>query len=158
MTKIGKSSRQDQWNYINTKHNSEDHGSSSVLANLLKDSNWFTGPAFLTEPEEEEFEQPAMHYLQHPETDVEVCPEVTTYATNVTGELLGSHWFERFFNWKSITCTTARLIQKARAFSKTSDSSQKKDELLQARLIILKSAQHDSFKEEIKNLAKAEEV
>ena len=99
-----------------------------------------------------------MHDLQHPETDVEVRPEFTIYTTTVTGELLGSHQFKRFSNGKSLTRATARLIQKARAFSKTSDSSQKKDELLQARLIILKSAQHDSFKEEIKNLAKAEEV
>lgn len=72
----------------------------------------------------DEFAQSEIFDLLHPETDVEVRPQVSTYATKATGGLLGSHRFGRFSSWKSLTRATARLIEKAIAFSRTSDSNQ----------------------------------
>ncbi|XP_061819391.2 uncharacterized protein [Nerophis lumbriciformis] len=158
VTRIRRSSTPEQWHYINTKLNPADHGSRSVSAALLPDTNWLTGPAFLRNPEVDEVPQPEAFNLLHPETDVEVRPQVSTYATKATSGLPGSQRFERFSSWKSLTRAIAKLVQKARVFWKTSDGIQKKDELSQARLVILKTTQQNVYKEEMKSLAKGEEL
>ncbi|XP_061910680.1 uncharacterized protein LOC133654376 [Entelurus aequoreus] len=158
VTRIRRSSTPEQWHYINTKLNPADHGSRSVSAALLPDTNWLTGPDFLRNPEVDEVPQPEAFNLLHPETDVEVRPQVSTYATKATSGLIGSHRFERFSSWKSLTRAIAKLVQKARVFWKTSDGIQRKDELRQAILVILKTTQQDVYKEEMKSLAKGEEL
>lgn len=158
VTRIRKSSHPNQWHYISTSHNPADHGSRSVPATLLKDTNWFSGPPFLTKPELDESPQPEIFDLLHPESDAEIHPQVSTYATKVTGGGIGSYQFSRFSSWKSLTHATVRLIQRARAYSKNTDHKQRMGELPQAKLIILRSVQQDFFKQEIKSLSKGEEI
>lgn len=145
VTRIRKSSHPNQWHYINTCHNPADHGSKSVPAALLKDTNWFSGPAFLTKPGLDESPQPEVFDFQ-----------VSTCATKATSGGIGSHRFSRFSSWKSLIRATARLIQKARAYSKNTYHRQRMDELPQAKLVILRSVQQVFFKEEIKNISKGD--
>lgn len=38
-----------QWHYVSTKHNPADHATRSVPAALLGTTTWFTGPAFMSQ-------------------------------------------------------------------------------------------------------------
>ncbi|KAK7921993.1 hypothetical protein WMY93_008895 [Mugilogobius chulae] len=47
IARIRKSSHPNQWHFICTEENPADHGTRPVTATALKDTNWFSGPAFL---------------------------------------------------------------------------------------------------------------
>jgi len=53
------------------------------------------GSKVFNRTEKDEFSHPELLDLLHPETDVEVCPQVPTYATRVTSGLLGLYRFRR---------------------------------------------------------------
>ena len=48
VARIRKSTSPEQWHFVSTEHNPADHGTRSVATAVLKDTNWFKGPAFLT--------------------------------------------------------------------------------------------------------------
>ena len=119
---------------------------------MLKDTNWFKGPAFLakdTSPPEE-FE------LIDPEADADVRPQIQAFITKTFEGELGSNRFERFSNWKSLIRAVTKLIHKARSCAKGSISNT--DEKTQAKLIVIRNAQRDTFAEEMKCLSRSEVV
>ena len=90
--RIRKSTHPDQWHHVNTDHNPADHGTRPVPAALLKHTNWFSGPAFLTRPKTEETVQLKAFELVEPDT--EIRPQVGTFTTKATEDQLGSYRFE----------------------------------------------------------------
>ncbi|XP_047670496.1 uncharacterized protein LOC113653107 [Tachysurus fulvidraco] len=78
--RIRQSSNPEQWHYVPTEHNSADCASRSVLASLLTDSMWLTGPDFLYRLLESELILKETFELVNPETDSEVhpSPQVST--------------------------------------------------------------------------------
>lgn len=157
VARIRKSTRSEQWHFINTGQNPADHGTRDIPATLLKETNWFCGPLFLKKKDNAASSQQEVFELVEPDLDADVRPLITTLATNVSKAHLGSHRFERFSSWKQLTLGVARLIQKVRSCIKTLDES-KMDNLSQARTVIIRCVQHEIFKEEIKNLSKGESV
>ena len=50
--RIRRSTHPKQWHFVPTKHNPADLATRAVPANCLKDTTWFTGPAFLYNSEQ----------------------------------------------------------------------------------------------------------
>lgn len=154
VARIRKSRSPEQWHFVSTEHNPADHGTRSVPAVVLKETNWFKGPSFLSRdtcPQPETFE------LIEPDADVDIrAQQVTTFTTKAFEGELSSHRFERFSSWKIINQAMAKLIDKARAHTKNLNS--KTDALTQARLVIIRNAQHDVFAEEMKCLSKGDVI
>lgn len=159
ITWIRKTSHPHQWYYINTEENRADHGTRPVAAAVLKSTNWFSGPSFLSKPQQEHATQTDNFELVHSGVDQEIRPEVTTISTKVTESLLGSHRFERFSTWKSLTRAVSRLIKKVQSVIKTPNSdSSRGDESAQATTIIIKAAQQDVFKKEVQCPSKGDQI
>ncbi|XP_056093862.1 uncharacterized protein LOC130072671 [Rhinichthys klamathensis goyatoka] len=152
VTRIRKSSSPEQWHFVSTEHNPADHGTRSVPAAMLKDTNWFKGPAFLAK----DTSPPEKFELIDPEADADVRSQIQTFITKTVKGELGSNRFERFSSWKSLIRAVTKLIHKARSCAKGSISNT--DEPTQARLIVVRNAQHDTFAEEIKCLSRGEVV
>ncbi|XP_071368507.1 uncharacterized protein [Centroberyx affinis] len=157
VTRIRKSTRPEQWHFINTEHNPADHGTRPVPAALLKDTNWFSGPAILRKHDRNAPSQPESFEIVEPDSDAEVRPLIATFATKASEMSLGSHRFKRFSSWKLLTRGITKLIQKVKSCSGAPEAgTQKADEFMQARTVIIRSVQQEVFKEEIKSLSKGE--
>lgn len=107
---IRKSTSPDQWHFVSTEHNPANHGTRSVPAVVLKETNWFKGPSFLSRdtcPQPETFE------LIEPDADVEIrAQQVTTFTTKALEGELSSHRFEHFSSWKILNRAMVKLIYK----------------------------------------------
>ncbi|XP_074518426.1 uncharacterized protein LOC141784488 [Halichoeres trimaculatus] len=163
VTRIRKSTHPNQWCYVPTGQNPADHATRSIPAAQLQHSNWFTGPAFLYHDKVCETSEPVLFTLVEPDVDEEIRPEVMTLATNVSEPHLGSQHFEQCSSWRTLTRTIGRLIHVASSFKKQSKNAQgkgwksfheplKTTELSQAKVVIIRSIQHQAFKEELTNL------
>jgi len=86
----------EQWCFVTTKHNPADHGTHSVPAAMLKDTNWFKGPAFLAK----DTAQPEEFELIDPEADVDVRPQIQAIITKAFVGELGSNRLECFSSWR----------------------------------------------------------
>lgn len=154
VARIRKSTSPGQWHFVSTEHNPADHGTRSVPASMLKETNWFKGPSFLSRdscPPPETFE------LIEPDTDIDVhTQQVTAFATKSFEGELSSHRFERFSSWKILNRAITKLIHKARAHTKSLNS--KIDAPTQARLVIIRNVQHDVFAEEVKCLSRGDVI
>lgn len=111
--RIRQSTRPEQWHYVHTEENPADHASRSVPASHLPETTWFTGPNFLYktfyEPE------PVKSFnLIKPDMDVEIRPEVRSYATQLKEKGLSSEHFQRFSSFKTLVRAIALLIHIAR--------------------------------------------
>lgn len=99
--------------------------------------------------------------------DAEIRPQITSLATKVTEQMLGSHRFKRFSNWKSLVRAMKMLIHIARSFSKTSHTgkctgwhccnSLHPMDFSQAKTLI-QCVQHVVYKAEFESLAEEKEV
>ncbi|XP_073720576.1 uncharacterized protein [Misgurnus anguillicaudatus] len=159
VARIRKSSEPRQWHFVSTENNPADHGTRHVPASLLSSTNWFTGPDFLRKSDGECPVQPNSFQLVEPATDIEVRPQVSTFATTTVTNSLGSHRFERFSSWKRLTQAIAKLIEKVRSVSKASDSNEPEmDALTQAKLVIVRTVQGETFEKEIKTLNRREDI
>ena len=152
VTRIRKSTSAEQWHFVSTEHNPADHGTRSVPAAMLKDTNWLKGPAFLAK----DTPPPEAFGLIDPEADIDIRPQVQAFIIKAFECQLGSNRFERFSSWKSLSRAVTKLIHKARSYTK--DSVNNKNEITQAKLIIVRNAQHDAFAEEMKCLSRGEVV
>lgn len=156
-----------QWHYVSTKHNPADHATRSVPAALLGTTTWFTGPAFLSQMdqnlslEEREFD------LLGPELDTEVRPLATTVSDDFH---LECQRFERFSSWRSLVRAIAFLIHVAQTY-KSSDDRERAcsswhycakprtvKELLQAEEVVIKSIQREAYQEELTCIAKKDDI
>ena len=154
VARIRKSTSPEQWHFVSTEHNPADHGTRSVPAAVLKDTNWLTGPSFLSR---DTSSQPETFELIHPDADVDIRPQqVTAFTTNASESELGSHRLERFSSWRTLSRAIAKLILKVRSCMKSPNSET--DAQTQAKLVILRNAQHDAFAEEIKCLSRGDVI
>ncbi|XP_076832060.1 uncharacterized protein LOC143477359 [Brachyhypopomus gauderio] len=152
VARIRRSTSPEQWQFVSTEHNPADHGTRSVPAAVLKDTSWLKGPAFLSR---DTYSQPEAFDLIDPDADKDIRPQqVTAFTVKVSEGGLGSHRFERFSSWKTLSRALAKLIHKVRSCLKCLDS--KTDALTQAKLIIIRNAQHDAFAEEFKHVSRGD--
>ena len=153
VNRILKSSRPEQWHHIATESNPADHATRPVSAAALKNTNWFSGPEFLGQPEEEKPSPEAAFTLIEPDVDEEIRPEIAVFSTKAAKVQLGASRFERFSTWRSILRAMGRLIHTARAAAKTSQEHTA-DVLWQTKAVVIRSVQQEAYKEEIRCLEK----
>ncbi|KAI4900718.1 hypothetical protein NFI96_009188 [Prochilodus magdalenae] len=153
VARIRRSTSPEQWHFVSTEHNPADHGTRSVPAAVLKDTNWLKGPAFLYR---DTCSQTETFALIDPDADEDVRPQpVTAFTTNASERELGSHRFERFSSWRTLSRAIAKLIHKVKSSLKSTNS--KTDALTQAKLVIIRNAQH-VFAEECKCLSRGDVI
>ncbi len=125
--------------------------------------HWTCFPTQALEPSQKAQES---FQLVDPAQDVEIRPLVTSLISQTTQRCLYSQRFQRFSTWDSLLRAVALLIHVARSFK--SDSSSVSDkckgwhwcdkphtlEELAARNVIIKSAQEDTYAEELRALEK----
>lgn len=118
--RIRQSTSPDQWNYVPTDQNPADLATRSVVASKLSSTIWFTGPSFLyklPQTQEREFFE-----LVDPETDTEVRPHVTSFATQIDRSLF-SERFHRFSTRESLLKAVSFLIHQVRSYTSSSIST-----------------------------------
>ncbi|XP_055005215.1 uncharacterized protein LOC129407637 [Boleophthalmus pectinirostris] len=160
VAQIRRSTTPDQWHHVATDQNPADHGTRLVLASQLQYTTWLSGPLFL-KVNTEQRDKPESFDLVDPSVDMEIRPQVTTLATNVKENKLGSHRFERFSTWKSLVRGMQALIHMARSFSKvipTDHCDKHSTDLSQAKTVVIKCVQQEIFREEIKRLSEGKEI
>jgi hypothetical protein len=102
-----------QWKYVETTHNPADIATRGKPAKQLVASSWFNGLEFLRN--DHSFSMTNDHELSITSDDPEVCPEVSTYSSEVQRiESLGSERFNRFSRWTTLRRALANLIVKAK--------------------------------------------
>ncbi|KAI4903063.1 hypothetical protein NFI96_009859 [Prochilodus magdalenae] len=152
VARIRRSTSPEQWHFVSTEHNPADHGTRSVPAAVLKDTNWLKGPAFLYKDTSSQTETFA---LIDPDADEDVRSQpVTAFTTNASESVLGSHRFERFSSWRTLSRAIAKLIQVKSSLKSTNS---KTDALTQAKLVIIRNVQH-VFAEECKCLSRGDVI
>lgn len=156
-----------QWKYVPSELNPADHGSRSVTAASLRDTNWLTGPAFLSG------KPPADHQslfdLVDPELDSEIRPQVATLVTEITQPSLGTERFERFSKWTSVLRALAVLIHIAQCFRQTDKDKTcrgwhtcKKaitpENLEKAKKLLIKNMQQERYPSEFSNIQSKSDI
>lgn len=159
VTRIRKSTHPDQWCYVNTNNNPADIATRAVSAERLQYTRWFFGPQFLLQSNAQELTET----FELVEPDAEIRPDISVLATKISAAQLTSHRFERFSSWKVLCKSIARLIHVARSYHGKTDDTHCKgwhnctkscsiSELTQAKNTIIRSVQHETFKEEFECL------
>ena len=165
--RIRRSSQPDQWRYVPTGKNPADHATRSVAAGHLKDTNWLTGPKFLSTPEPSVSEN--NYNLVDPSSDPDIRPTVSALHTSTSSKQLGSQRFAKFSSWKSLKYAIARLVHIARLFNtaqKDTDpckswhhcKSISVEETSQASAVIIRTVQEEVYFQEIKHIQKQEKL
>lgn len=147
-----------QWKYVPTHLNPADIGSRTVTPALLSSTTWLKGPAFLYDVSLQSSESQAAYDLIDPDIDSEVRPQVVTSLTHVTKDVVRPQRFERFSKFTTLLTAMAHLIHVARSFAhSTKDGCQgwhicrpTEEELLRAKVCIIKSIQNECYAEELK--------
>ncbi|XP_040208534.1 uncharacterized protein LOC120940042 [Rana temporaria] len=162
--RIRKVSRPEQWNYVPTGLNPADIATRSVSAVVLTQTNWFSGPKFLSDQSSTNSKEDINFHLVDPDTDPEIRPEVITLSSNICSRRnLEARRFKRFSSWKRLVKTIARLRHIAQTFRKpnqtsschgwhTCKESPNALEYENAELFIIRLVQEEVFAEEIKCL------
>ena len=148
-----------QWRHVRTEQNPADLGTRSVPASHLKNSSWINGPVFLSSGSERYLET-ADYSLVEPDFDSEIQPQISALATSSTDRRLGSRRFERFSTWTSLTRAIANLTHTAHSFCRTQRATNEcagwhrcrkartAGELSQARNVIIRTVQEDTYTDE----------
>ncbi|XP_028996228.1 uncharacterized protein LOC114849211 isoform X1 [Betta splendens] len=156
VTQIRLSTHPNQWHYVPTELNPADQATRFIPADQLQDSNWFSGPAFLYRDNSSESHEVRLFGLIEPDSDKEVCPEVTAMVTVTSEYQLGSQRFKRYSNWNTLLRVIARLIHVVASFrQRRSDQGGWKSffetpsikELTQASVVIVRTVQQEMVKE-----------
>ncbi len=165
--RIRKVSSPTQWHYISTKHNSADHATHSVPADLLSTTTWLTGPAFLLQAKQSSSLEEERFDLIEPDSDTEVCSLVTTLSTD--GSSLRCQRFKRFSSWRSLIRAIASIIHIVQAYKANDHHNtcrswhhcskpRSVEELLQAETAIIKSVQREDYKEELNCIVERNDI
>lgn len=143
-----------------TDENPADHGTRPIPAAYLASSSWLLGLPFLSQLNTGQDDETESFKLIQPDTDKDARPQVTSLATKVTEQSLGSQRFEHFSTWKSLVRGMAGHIHVAKSFFNETKSDECKGwhhcnqphstERSQAKIIIFKAVQEDAYKEELK--------
>lgn len=166
--RIRRSSRPDQWRYVPTHLNPADHATRSVHAGHLKDTNWLSGPEFLSRAEPNTSEN--VYDLVDPGTDPDIRPLVSALSTATSPKQLDTQRFARFSTWKSLTRAVTRLIHIARRFKKPpEDKSACKgwhyckaestvEESSKASAVIIRAVQQEVYGQELECIQRQEKI
>ena len=156
--RIRRSSTPHQWRYVPTSLNPADLATRSVEANNLKDSTWHMGPKFLHNNGLTTTQDGGTAAKPLPQ-DPEVRPNVQVLATQMAvGENLKSDCFSRFSEWPALQGAIAKLITLVQSRSKKQDEASTVDAYEKAKIIIIKSVQHDAFQKEMVCLERSEKL
>lgn len=159
VTRIRKSTQPEQWHFVSTDQNPADCATRPVPASLLGQTNWFSGPLWLKKGDKTTTNQSESFKLIELDTDADVRPLVSTFATKASAAQLGSHRFSRFSSWKLLTHGMTKLIQKCRSCARAPENViRKTEESMQAKNVIVKTVQQEIFHKEIQSLSKGEIV
>lgn len=153
--RIRKSSSPEQWNYVQTDLNPADVASRSIPANTLMSSMWLKGPDFLLRVHAKETK--CCFELLSPDSDPEIRPTVTAFATRLTDSFLDPIRFESFSTWTSLLRAIARLVHITRCYKGNAYGSKCQgwhicksitpEEYGKAKSVILSCLQHKSYPE-----------
>lgn len=159
--RIRRSTQPQQWRYVSTQHNPADHATRSVPAAHLKNTTWFSGPAFISQPKQTPLKADVFE-LVDPEEDKEIRPQVTVLASVAQDGRLGSQRFERFSSWKTLNRAISGLRHIACHFKETSkhstgnykgwhrcEKSHTVEELSRSKKIVIRAVQEETYAEEI---------
>ncbi|XP_060765880.1 uncharacterized protein LOC132874028 [Neoarius graeffei] len=146
VNRIRKLSHPQQWQYVATEQNPADHATRPKSVDILRASNWFSGPGFLKNTSESP--QSNSFDLVDPEHDVEVRPQVAVNNTKATEGQFSSACFERFSSWKRLLQAITKLIQVIRTFSKTHKANAVNAQW-QAKTVVIRCVQQESYGEEL---------
>lgn len=149
VNRIRKSSHSQQWQYVATEQNPADHATRPMSVDILRASNWFSGPEFLKSSSEPP--QSDSFGLVNPELDVEVRAQVAVNYTKATEGQFSSARFERFSSWKRLLQAITKLIQVTRTYSKT-QKVDAVDARWQAKTVVIRCVQQEFYGEELKCL------
>ncbi|XP_051792766.1 uncharacterized protein LOC127530319 [Acanthochromis polyacanthus] len=158
--RIRRSTKPDQWRYVNTAQNPADYATRSVPAAELKNTTWLTGPPFLSLPDGFSCPEVAHHELIDPDSDSEVRSHATTLS--VPSFKLGCHRFERFSSWRSLVRAVALLTSMlgrrtavVTAGDKIMDNTKPytAEQLLKAETLIIRCVQRKTYSKEFDCLA-----
>ncbi|XP_035863972.1 uncharacterized protein LOC118496432 [Sander lucioperca] len=134
-----------QWYYIDTDQNPADHASRGLKVAELMNSSWLTGPKFLWEREIVTQRSTPQLMVGDPEVKVTQALQTKVVEEDNFLERLG-----RFSKWHTTLNVVAR-IQKLAKRAKTAEPISVEDRR-KARLVLVKLAQKNAFKEEIQML------
>ena len=163
---IRRPSSPQQWRYIDTSQNPADLATRRLSAPDLTGSDWITGPSFLRSqinvlPKEEGEIPLDVH-------DPEVRKEVLAHTTNIRERRgLGAERFSRFSSLASLQRAIAKLIVMVKEFLHRKSKPQDRKELMtvslnnrprsptvleqqQAIVVIIRAAQGEAFREELR--------
>lgn len=166
--RIRRSSHPDQWRYVSTHQNPADHATRSVHAGHLKDTNWLSGPEFLSRAEPSTAEN--TNDLVDPGTDPDIRPLVSALSTAASPKQLDSQRFAKFSTWKLLTRAVTLIIHIARHFKKTPERKSScqgwhyckaeftVEECSKASAVIIQAVQREIYSEEIKCIQKQEKI
>ena len=159
--RIRRSTQPQQWHYVSTEHNPADHATRSIHAARLKDTTWFTGPVFMSQPEKS-FPKTDIFELVDPEEDKDIRTQVTVLTSTIHDNQLRSQRFERFSTWRSLNRAISFLRHIACIFRKTSEDSTGSckgwhycgrsytvEELVQSKKVIIRSVQQETYAKEM---------
>ena len=147
---------------MRTEVNPADHASRSIPASLLAQTAWLQGPDFLLDSPNEP--DPVQSFdLIKPELDVDIRPQVRSYATKLQEKSLSTERFLRFSSFNSLVRAIAHLIHIVRSFKLTKDMdkcqgwhrcdlSRTPDELSLAKEVIIAAVQRRAFSKEFEAL------
>lgn len=168
--RIRRSSRPGQWQYVPTDENPADLATRSVASSHLADTTWLCGPTFLKCPPRDSPERDIFE-LVHPDSDVEIRPQVSTLKTTASNKQLGAQRFSKFSSWKTLTRAITRLIHIARLFHE--DTATKKsncrgwhhchiahtlEDLTKAKSTVIRAVQEDVYAQEYACLMKEQKL
>ncbi|XP_063733027.1 uncharacterized protein LOC134860115 [Eleginops maclovinus] len=131
---------------------------------------WFNGPTFLRKPSVQPDPAsviPQSFSIVSPESDAEVRPAVKSYITDLQGKVLSTERFERFSTFDTLQRAIALLIHIGRSFSTPTgkckgwhhcDLPRSVDELSQAREVIIRAVQRNTFVKEFEALERGKQV
>ena len=160
--RIRQTTKPEQWHYVRTEVNPADHASRSIPASLLAQTAWLQGPNFLLDSPNDP--DPVQSFdLIKPELDVDIRPQVRSYATKLQEKSLSTERFLRFSSFNSLVRAIAHLIHIVRSFKLTKDMdkcqgwhrcdlSRTPDELSLAKEVIISAVQRRAFSKEFEAL------
>ncbi len=140
-----------QWRYVPTNENPADHASRGLNASEILTSNWLTGPGFLWK-----MDIPPVADINTALTigDPEVRQAQTLSAQ--TTEFSLSDCLSKLSSWSGAVQAVARLIRRAKGDKSSSHSTVAERE--EAKCIIIKDLQRNTYSEDIKLLSKGPQL
>ncbi|XP_021374152.1 uncharacterized protein LOC110463679 [Mizuhopecten yessoensis] len=152
VSRIRRTSRPSQWNYVTSDQNPADIATRSVDAANLYKNRWIKGPEFLMSESREFVPYPMID----PDLDKEVLPELQTCKTEVTGNSKSAlvAKFNKFSDWGCLVRAIAYLKNFARRCHLPDDSGSlgsRSDPsfLEETKQYIIKTVQQDVYSAEI---------